>query len=117
LIPTFKQELIEKKIENVKNERVSTDWLVNGGYGLMLRWTSKSTPNDGPEKINIGTEYAFNNFLMLRGDYRFNYNEEGLTLGGGLIVRTSSWSFMFNYSYWDFGVLESINMFSISFGM
>lgn len=74
-------------------------------------------PNDGPEKINIGTEYAFNNFLMLRGGYRYNYDEEGITLGGGLNVRTSAWSFMLNYSYWNFGVLGSINMFSIGLGM
>jgi hypothetical protein len=50
LIPTFKKDLIEKEIENAEKERVSTDWLVNGGYGLMLHWTSKSTPKDGPHQ-------------------------------------------------------------------
>ncbi|MBD3290095.1 PorV/PorQ family protein [candidate division KSB1 bacterium] len=74
-------------------------------------------PNDGPEKVNIGTEYSFQDFLSLRGGYRFNYDEEGLTLGGGIKVKTSSLAVSFNYSYWAFGVLGDVNMFSIGLGL
>lgn len=74
-------------------------------------------PNDGPEKWNVGTEYSYHNFLMLRAGYRFNYDEEGLTLGAGMTVITASKIFLsMNYAYWDFGVFGSTNMISLGFG-
>ncbi|MBW1802484.1 MAG: PorV/PorQ family protein [Deltaproteobacteria bacterium] len=72
-------------------------------------------PNDGPEKVNVGTEYSFMNFVMLRGGYRFNYDEEGLTLGAGLRVHFSDFSFLLNYAYIDFGRLSKVHMFSTGF--
>ena len=72
-------------------------------------------PNDGPEKVNFGTEYTFMDFVKLRGGYRFNYDEESFTLGGGLKVKTGNLALSFNYSYWAFGILGSVNMFSLSF--
>lgn len=72
-------------------------------------------PNDGEEKLNFGTEYSFMNFAMLRGGYRFNYDEEGLTLGAGLRVHFSDFSFLLNYAYIDFGHLNEVQMFSAEF--
>jgi hypothetical protein len=73
-------------------------------------------PNDGPEKLNTGTEYVFRDLLALRAGYRFNYDEEGLTLGGGLKVTTSTGVIGVNYAWWDFGVLGYTHMFSLAFG-
>ena len=44
-------------------------------------------PNDGPEKVNLGLEYTVMGMLSARGGYRFNYDEEGLTLGAGLNLK------------------------------
>jgi hypothetical protein len=74
-------------------------------------------PNDGPEKVNLGTEYNLMNLLTVRGGYRFNYDEEGVTLGGGLRLVTSSLALYFNYAYIDFGRFDSIHMFTLGFGM
>jgi len=41
-------------------------------------------PNDGPEHLNLGGELAFQERFYLRAGYRYNYDAEGLTLGGGL---------------------------------
>ena len=73
-------------------------------------------PNDGPEKLNTGTEYVFRNLLALRAGYRFNYDEESFTLGGGLKVTTSTGVIAVNYAWWDFGVLGATHMFSLAFG-
>jgi len=72
-------------------------------------------PNDGPEKVNVGTEYTFMNFATLRGGYRFNYDEEGLTAGGGLRLVTRAFAFKINYAYMDFGRFDSVSLFSLVF--
>jgi hypothetical protein len=41
-------------------------------------------PNDAPEHINVGLEYALWERLFLRAGYRYNYDLEGLTFGAGL---------------------------------
>ena len=73
-------------------------------------------PNDGPEKINVGAEYSFQNLLALRGGYRFNYDEESFTIGGGLNLSTAYGTFKVDYSFWDFGILDTVSMFSIGLG-
>ncbi|NIA29096.1 MAG: PorV/PorQ family protein [Actinobacteria bacterium] len=90
----------------------------NGNPHQMTLAADFVHPNDGPEKVNVGTEFSFHNFMMLRAGYRFNYDEEGLTLGAGLKVKTSgTMEVTFNYSYWAFGVLGNTNMFSVGFGL
>jgi opacity protein-like surface antigen len=75
-------------------------------------------PNDGPEKVNVGAEYTFMSFASLRGGYRFNYDEEGLTLGAGLKVKPrGNLTVAINYAYIDFGRLNSVNMFTLNFGL
>jgi len=73
-------------------------------------------PNDGPEKLNTGVEYSLMNLLFLRGGYRFNYDEEGLTLGGGVNVNMGM-NFTVDYAYLDFGRLEQVHMFSLVLGL
>ena len=70
-------------------------------------------PNDGPEKIHTGAEYWFNNILALRAGYRFNYDEEGLTFGGGLKYGFGSLAGRVDYAYVDFGLLEQVHMFTL----
>ena len=72
-------------------------------------------PNDGPEKINAGAEYTFANIVSLRGGYRFNYDEESVTLGGGLQYSIGNIGARLNYAYVDFGRLQNVHMFSLGF--
>ena len=74
-------------------------------------------PNDGPEKLSVGGEYTFMNLFSLRGGYRYNYDEAGLTLGGGLNLRTASFKLNINYAYIDLGRLDNKNLFSLVIGL
>jgi hypothetical protein len=83
-------------------------------------WTVASEftrPNDGDPKVNLGTEYTFNNLATLRAGYRFNYDEEGLTVGGGLNISTRSFSVRVDYAYVKFGRLGDLNMFTLALGL
>lgn len=70
-------------------------------------------PNDGPEKINTGIEYTLARILSFRGGYRFNYDEESFTFGGGLRYSIGDMGARLNYAYLDFGRLENVHMFSL----
>jgi opacity protein-like surface antigen len=74
-------------------------------------------PNDGAEKVHAGAEYTLMSLLTLRGGYKFNYDEEGLTLGAGLNVELSGMKVGIDYAYVDFGRLEQLHMFSFALGM
>ncbi len=74
-------------------------------------------PNDGPEKIHLATEYSFMNLVRLRGGYRFNYDEENLTLGGGLNLKTSGFGLKADYAYLAFGRFDAVHMFTVSIGL
>lgn len=41
-------------------------------------------PNDGPEKLNSGIELGWRNILMIRGGYKFFYDEETYSFGLGI---------------------------------
>jgi hypothetical protein len=89
----------------------------NNSPHLLIGVAEFIHPNDGPEKINIGAEYTFQNLLALRGGYRFNYDEESFTIGGGLNLSTAYGTFKVDYSFWDFGILDTVSMFSIGLGL
>lgn len=92
--------------------------LLEGGTGSPHLWTLAAEfvhPNDGPEKVNLGTEYSFRNLLILRGGYRYNYDEEGLTLGAGLKAALSGYELSVGYAYWDFGRLGATHVISMGF--
>ena len=69
-------------------------------------------PNDGPEKFHLGAEYNFERKLAVRAGFRFNYEEQGVTLGAGLNYAVSSLQGTANYAFVDFGALSQVHMFS-----
>ncbi len=94
--------------------------VLEGGTGSPHLWTLAAEfvhPNDGPEKVNLGTEYSFRNLMILRGGYRFNYDEEGLTLGAGLNVTLSGYELSMGYAYWEFGRLGATHVISLGFSL
>jgi len=72
--------------------------------------------NDGPERVHTALEYTFMDLFSLRGGYKFNYDEQGLTLGGGLNFNMKNVIGRIDYAYLDYGRLEAVHMFTLGFG-
>lgn len=92
--------------------------VLEGGSDNPHLWTLAAEftrPNDGAEKVHMGTEYTYMDLITFRGGYRFNYDEQGLTLGGGLRLHTGSYGLLVNYAYLAFGRLTHVHMFSVGF--
>jgi hypothetical protein len=85
-------------------------------------------PPDGAERLNLGGEYAYKGFaenleVAVRGGYRFNRDEEGITAGFGIQFpfiriglenKPSIWTV--DYCYSQMGLLESSNKISLGVG-
>lgn len=71
-------------------------------------------PNDYSQQGHFGLEYEFANFLALRAGYKFNYDFEGLTFGGGLKHSLGGVQLTVDYSYGSMGTyLGSVQRISI----
>jgi len=60
-------------------------------------------PNDYDQQAHLGLEYEFANMFALRGGYKFNYDYEGLTVGGGVKYAIESVQLALDYSYGSIG--------------
>lgn len=70
-------------------------------------------PNDNVQQVSLGTEYSWNQTIALRAGYKFRYEEEGLSLGGGVILNpTPGTGLVIDYAWSDFGRLQSVHRFS-----
>jgi long-subunit fatty acid transport protein len=73
-----------------------------------------SHPADNLEKYNMGFEYRFHDRFSLRAGERFNYDSDGFTAGGGLMLSIGEdIDLSVDYAYQDFGFLEQVHRFSI----
>jgi len=64
----------------------------------------------------VGAEYNYNDFVYLRGGYRFNWSEASWTAGFGLNIRVPNMGRMtFDYAASDWGVFDVIQQFSVGF--
>lgn len=76
-------------------------------------------PNDDGESLNLGVEYVFNKMVALRAGYANLFApdaEEGLSLGGGINQDIGGINLQVDYAYRDFGILNTVQMFSLGFG-
>ncbi len=60
-------------------------------------------PNDYAQQMHFGMEYEFLRVLALRGGYKFNYDSDGLTLGGGLRHSLGNVGLAVDYSFGSMG--------------
>ncbi len=83
-------------------------------YDHMVKFAAEGThPSDNLEKYNSGLEYTFKERFILRGGGRFNYDEDGLTFGGGLRVPFGEdTELQVDYAYQDFGILTEVHRFT-----
>lgn len=96
---------------------VSTDFL----KGENHRWTfavDALHPSDDFESLNIGTEFAFQDFLFLRGGFQSLFldgGEGGLSFGAGIKsdMLFSQALIKVDYAFREMGRLENIHVFSL----
>jgi hypothetical protein len=100
--------------------------LINSTDQRLLAAVEFNHPPDGDERLNIGGEYVYQRFapkveIALRGGYRLNRDEEGLTAGFGvkfpfvpigLVSKPSMWSV--DYCYSEMGLLDGSHKISLS---
>ncbi len=73
-------------------------------------------PNDNLQQVSFGGEWVWKEMVSLRTGYKLNYEEEGLTLGGGLKLKTGERTTLeLNYAWADFNRLQSVHRFSVGF--
>ena len=74
-------------------------------------------PLDHNLRGNVGVEYEWNQLLALRAGQHVNYDDNtlGLTFGGGLKLQTGNTRFAIDYAYQDFGILNSVHQYTLSF--
>lgn len=70
-------------------------------------------PNDNYERVNIGTEVQLFRYLALRGGYRYNYDDEDLTLGFGVALPIGESKVSFDYGYGMYELLPDVQRFSV----
>jgi hypothetical protein len=75
-----------------------------------------SHPPDNSERLNVGAEYAFHNYVFLRGGYNVNYDAEGIAGGLGFRFPVSfAGTADFDYAYTDMKILGAAHRFSLKF--
>jgi hypothetical protein len=75
-------------------------------------------PNDYTQQEHVGLEFEFSGMLALRAGYKFNYDTEGLTAGGGLRQNIGGIRFSFDYSYGAMGTyLGNVHRISLGAGL
>lgn len=89
--------------------------------GESYQWTvavDALHPTDDYESLNVGTEFAYDNILFVRGGFHslfLDSAEGGLSLGIGLASGSllTNTTLKFDYAFRDMGRLQNIHVFSI----
>ncbi len=87
--------------------------IIQTDFFSMITEIDAVHPNDNKERINIGTELAFYNRIFLRSGYRYNYDDEGLTLGVGANLPFSQSRVAFDYSYSVYDLLPNVHRITV----
>ncbi len=64
-------------------------------------------PNDANERIHLGMEAMISNVIVLRGGYKFGYDDENLCLGGGLRFAMAGKRFGVDVGYMNHEFLDT----------
>ncbi|MCD6116756.1 PorV/PorQ family protein [bacterium] len=66
-------------------------------------------PRDYSERLNIGAEYTFMDMISLRAGYKYNYDEEGFTLGAGFHKSLAGVGLRVDYAYTPMDLFTTVN--------
>jgi hypothetical protein len=96
---------------------VSYDIIENtdGNPHLLTAYLEGSHPNDSRERVHAALEYTMMGMFSVRGGYKFNYDEQGLTLGGGVNFVMGNIGGRIDYAYIDYGLLSTVHLFTVGF--
>jgi hypothetical protein len=74
-------------------------------------------PLDHNLRGNVGLEYEWSKVFALRLGQHINYDDNtlGLTFGGGLKFASGGTRFALDYAYQDFGLLNAVHQYTLSF--
>jgi hypothetical protein len=84
-----------------------------GPHKLTI-YTVLEHPNDNVEILNLAGEYLLDIAsikLAIRAGYSLGHDVKGITIGGGIMLK----GLQIDYSLVDYGLLEYVNTFSITF--
>ncbi len=94
---------------------LSMDAYRRGMHALLVSGEF-SHPADNAERMNVGMEYAFNQFFYLRTGYNINYDVQKLAWGVGFRLDTSQTSDLgFDYAWEDLDFLGSVHRVTLNF--
>ena len=94
---------------------LSVDAYRSGAHALLASGEF-SHPVDNKERMNVGMEYGFNQFFMVRGGYNIGYDTQGVAWGLGFNIDTSQTSSIgLDYSWEDLSYLGRAHRFSLNF--
>jgi hypothetical protein len=106
-----------------REARIPAIFRVGSSLSLMQRADQQilgsfefSHPPDNAERLNIGAEYMFKNFVFVRGGYNINYDAEGVAGGAGFHFPVSvAGEANLDYAYTDMRDLGGVHRFSLTF--
>jgi len=92
---------------------VSMNILEKANHKIMVA-ADMIHPNNNLEQYNLGLEYSFMKMFCLRGGYKINTDEAGLTFGAGARLGLSeALGITADYAYSDLGALKGAHRVSI----
>ena len=91
--------------------------ILQHGDSRLLTAAEFTHPPDNSEKLNLGAEYSFHDYLFLRGGYKMNYDTEGMTAGFGVkfpLTLVKSSVARLDYAYSDLKYLSQAHRVSVN---
>jgi len=109
---------LEEKVKMPVFFRVGGSFdLFEMGENRLITAAEFTHPPDNSEKLNLGAEYSFHDYLFLRGGYKMNYDTEGLTAGFGVkfpLTLVKSSVARLDYAYQDMNFLSAAHRVSLN---
>jgi len=104
----------EARVPTVFRVGTAADIISNGSSKLLGSFEF-SHPPDNAERINVGAEYSYKDYLYLRSGMNVNYDSEGFAAGAGVRFPISALktNANFDYAYTDMKTLGDAHRFSI----
>lgn len=90
--------------------------LYSSDFVLVRGEIDATHPSDNHERVNAGMEVSFVERFYVRGGYRYNYDDEDFTFGGGLTFPFGDNILRLDYAYANFTLLPDLHRYSISIG-
>ncbi len=92
---------------------VATTAIETGNYKLTVS-SEVVDSRDFDYRASLGGEFSFQNIFYLRGGYKFNHDESDLSFGAGVgFPEFSGFEITADYSYNDYGVLNTVHSISL----